>query len=272
VAKTLRIQKVPSPKTKKKHWLCPDHDRDLADAFSFSEPDYVIGLDEVGRGCLAGPVFSGAFCYHFQSRTIVHADFVKTKVCDSKILKPEERALAEKLLLAVGRPFRGVIGEASVDEIDLINIHHASLLAMTRAFDRVLEFVADREVAQPKILVLVDGSFVPKEILRCTEEEGGRALVRSVVKGDSLSFAIAAASIIAKEARDRFMRKMAEIYPGYKWEQNVGYATPEHRAAVQKLGRTSWHRKTFNCGEGPVDEMTDELLDESTEELLSEAL
>jgi ribonuclease HII len=119
------------------------------------------------------------------------------------------------------------VGAASVDEIDAINIHQATFLALRRALQAMAE--------QPD-LVLIDGNQVPPE-LGCRAE--------TIVGGDARSYSIAAASIIAKVTRDRYMRGLAAAFPGYGWETNVGYARPEHLAALNRLGATAHHRRSF---------------------------
>ncbi len=251
---------MPSPKTLKKRWLNPENDRELANVFAFPEVDFVIGLDEVGRGCLAGPVFSGAFCYRVAAATKLNTAFSPFKICDSKILKAEERAASERQLLAKDDDYRAFVAEASVEEIDTLNIHHASLLAMTRAFEEALSFIGENSCSS-RILILVDGSFIPKGVLeRCRAARQNWAS-HSVVKGDSKSFAIAASSIVAKEARDRFMKKLAALYPAYAWEQNVGYGTPDHRRALVKVGDCVWHRKSFKW-QPPAEKTEDQSLAE----------
>jgi ribonuclease HII len=118
------------------------------------------------------------------------------------------------------------VGAASVGEIDRINILRASLVAMRRA-------VAALGIAPD--LALVDGNIAPS--LRCP--------VKTVVKGDALSFSIAAASVVAKVTRDRIMHGLAGRYPGYGWETNVGYSTPQHGAGIRKHGVTPHHRRSF---------------------------
>jgi len=236
--------KKPAKKLAGKTGLTTDNDRDLAQLFAVQDADFIIGLDEVGRGCLAGPVFSGAFCYRVTSASQVNASFAQLKICDSKILKAEDRQASECQLLAKSHDYQAFVSEASVEEIDTINIHHASLLAMTRSFEEALKFVGDNFL-NSRILILVDGSFIPHGVLELCRRAGPNWSVKSVVKGDTKSFAIAASSIVAKEARDRFMKKLATLYPGYAWDKNVGYGTPDHRRALLQLGECVWHRKSF---------------------------
>jgi ribonuclease HII len=182
----------------------------------------VAGVDEVGRGPLAGPVLAAAVVFPSGvPRSLARL------IDDSKKLTPEERLTAFLALRASGRAEIGV-GAASVAEIVRLNILHASLLAMRRAVARL---------PTPPDLALVDGDRPPA--LKCA--------VRCVVGGDGRSLSIAAASIVAKVLRDRAMTRLAVRFPGYGWEGNVGYGTPFHREALQRLGPTKHHRPTFGA-------------------------
>jgi ribonuclease HII len=180
----------------------------------------VAGIDEVGRGPLAGPVLAAA---------VVLPANVSEALCqmldDSKKLSAAQRALAFAALYAAPGVEIG-IGAASVGEIARINILHAALLAMRRAVARL---------PTPPDHALVDGNKPPK--LACP--------VRCVVGGDALCLSIAAASIVAKVVRDRAMARLAQRWPGYGWELNAGYATVAHRAALHLLGPTWHHRAEF---------------------------
>jgi ribonuclease HII len=177
----------------------------------------VAGVDEVGRGPLAGPVAAAA--------VILDPKRLPKGIDDSKALAPKAREEAFERIaasaLAIGVAF------ASVEEIDTLNIRRASLLAMTRA-------VAALHVAPG--FVLVDGRDLPQ--LACPGE--------AIVDGDALSLSIAAASIVAKILRDRQMRRLAALYPGYGFETNAGYATREHLAALEISGPTPFHRMSFS--------------------------
>ena len=180
----------------------------------------VAGVDEVGRGPLAGPVVAAAVVF----RAGV-PDPLAPLLDDSKKLDGEAREAAYVALLASGAA-EIAVGAASVAEIGRINILRASLLAMTRAVARL---------PRPPELALVDGNVAPA--LGCP--------VRCVIGGDARSFSIAAASIVAKVTRDRLMARLARRCPGYGWECNSGYATPPHRAALRSLGATRHHRPGF---------------------------
>jgi len=180
----------------------------------------VCGIDEAGRGPLAGPVVAAAVI--LDRRRLPRA--LRLGLDDSKKLSAAERE-EYAALLRRGPCIIGV-GAASVAEIDRRNILQATLIAMRRAVMRL-------EVA-PSI-ALVDGNVAPP--LPCP--------VATVIGGDGRSLSIAAASIIAKVTRDRLMRALALRYPGYGWETNVGYPTSEHRRAIDRLGPTLHHRRSF---------------------------
>jgi ribonuclease HII len=208
----------------------------------------VAGVDEVGRGPLAGPVVAAA---------VVFPTGVPRKLAalldDSKKLSAEQRLAAFEALRASGRA-EIAVAAASVAEIDRLNILRAALLAMCRAVVRL---------PAPPDLALVDGNIAPA--LACP--------VRCVVGGDARCLSIAAASIVAKVVRDRAMARLAMRWPGYGWETNAGYATEYHRAALLRLGPTHHHRPGFasvaqlvlELGGGAVTSVTQQFaaLDES---------
>lgn len=175
------------------------------------------GCDEVGRGCLCGPVVAAA--------VILPPDYANEFINDSKKLSKSNRNnLIEEIKNSA---LAWSIAEASVEEIDSINILHASFLAMTRAFEGLK--------VKPEHL-LIDGNRFKSNL---------NIPFSCIVKGDSHFASIAAASILAKVYRDDLMEKMAEIYPGYGWEKNAGYPTKAHREGIIKLGLTPIHRKSF---------------------------
>lgn len=176
----------------------------------------VAGVDEAGRGPLAGPVAAAA--------VILDPHAVPPGLNDSKKLSAAKRSA---LFDAIHASATVSLAWASVAEIDRLNIRAASLLAMQRA-------VAG--LALPPAHVLIDGNALPPDLPCCAT---------ALVKGDALSLSIAAASIIAKVARDRVMAELAKMHPGYGWEANQGYPTQAHRAALQHLGVTSHHRRSF---------------------------
>lgn len=177
---------------------------------------HVAGVDEVGRGPLAGPVVAAA--------VILNRDSVPEGLNDSKKLSIKRREFLAPLLWQSARVS---IGMATVEEIDAINILQASLLAMQRAVDGLS--------VQPDH-VLVDGNRIP---------DGFPCGATAVVGGDGKSPSIAAASIVAKIWRDNVMKEAATQWPGYGWETNAGYPTKCHKSALRNLGVTPLHRRSF---------------------------
>jgi ribonuclease HII len=181
----------------------------------------VAGIDEAGRGPLAGPVVAGCVI-------LPQAAAWVAELHDSKQLSAVQRtALFEQIIATAACG----IGEASAAEIDALNIHHATLLAMQRAFAAMHAANAGLQCGH----VLVDGKFAPS--LACP--------ATAVVKGDSRSLSIAAASILAKVYRDRLMQAAHESYPMYGWSRNAGYPTAAHLAALAAHGVTALHRRSF---------------------------
>ena len=183
----------------------------------------VIGVDEAGRGPLAGPVVAAA---------VVLCKPRPAGLDDSKKLKHARRA---ELEAAIKRRCRWAVGVVEVDDIDRLNIFGATMLAMTLAVAALCEQL-DEEPHE----VLIDGNLTPHG--RCAE---WRWTARPIVGGDALIPSISAASIIAKEHRDRLMRAYAERHPHYGWERNAGYGTPEHLAALREHGPCDLHRRSF---------------------------
>lgn len=178
-------------------------------------PGPIAGVDEVGRGPLAGPVVAAA--------VILDRKRIPKGLDDSKKLSPAKREALFDVIMdcaVVG------IGQASVDEIDAINIRQATHLAMARAVKGL--------VAQPAI-ALIDGKDAPPLACAC----------ETLIGGDGLSVSIAAASIIAKVTRDRMMVELHANHPGYGWDTNMGYGTAAHLAALNRLGPTIHHRRSF---------------------------
>lgn len=174
----------------------------------------IAGVDEAGRGPLAGPVVAAA---------VILCEGGIPGLDDSKKLSAKRRAALEAQILercVVG------IGMASVEEIDTINILQATFLAMTRAVEAL---------PQEPSLVLVDGNHLPR----------WRYQAEAVIGGDALHPCISAASIIAKEHRDRIMVAADSDYPGYGWASNKGYGAATHMAALRELGPTPLHRRSF---------------------------
>lgn len=193
------------------------HDLFQFDA-SWREIGYEVlaGVDEAGRGCLAGPVVAGA--------VILPKDIYLPQVYDSKALSPSQRKDAEAIIKKEAVSFAVI--EISPEEIDRTNILQASLKAMAKAVDQ-LATIPD--------FIIVDGNArIPHLIPQ-----------KTVIGGDSLSLSVAAASILAKVYRDELMDKYHKIYPLYNFKKNKGYPTLEHRKAIKKFGPSSIHRKTF---------------------------
>ena len=183
----------------------------------------LCGIDEVGRGPLAGVVLS--FCVH-----IPHEHIDKPfwhEVTDSKKLSLKKR---EHLFEAIKDHSHYGIAIASPEEIDELNIHHATLLAMKRAYHNM----RDKFGTKPAF-AMIDGRFTPS--LECNSA--------AITKGDSKCLSIAAASILAKVTRDRMMTKLAIEHPHYGWERNAGYGTPQHLNGIKKFGVTAHHRRSF---------------------------
>ena len=173
------------------------------------------GVDEVGRGCLAGPVVSAAV--------------ILKKTVNNKLLK-DSKKISFKKRIEIAEHIKlhstYAIGIASVDEILRINILQAALLSMKRAIDKLSIY--------PE-LVLIDGNFAPK----------GLSNFKTIINGDEKIKSISAASIIAKVFRDQLMIKLSEKFHNYAWERNFGYGTKAHMEGLKKFGVTSHHRKSF---------------------------
>lgn len=180
-------------------------------------PGLVAGVDEAGRGPLAGPVVAAAVILDELNPIAGLTDSKKLTAARRETLYDEIRAKALCCSIA----------EASVEEIDRINILQATYLAMRRAVQALAE--------QPEV-VLIDGNRAPPQ-LGCRAE--------TIVGGDAHSYSIAAASIFAKVTRDRYMTKLAETFPGYGWESNRGYGSAQHLDALTLLGPTPHHRMSF---------------------------
>jgi ribonuclease HII len=176
----------------------------------------VAGVDEVGRGPLAGPVTAAA--------VILDPAHIPDGLNDSKKLSKKAREHLYDVLLETAHVS---IAHASVEEIDSINILRASHLAMLRAL---------QGLKGPADYALIDGNMLPRDLTLPAS---------AIVKGDSKVQSIAAASIVAKIARDRVMLSLAQQHPGYGWETNAGYGTKSHISALQNLGVTPHHRRSF---------------------------
>jgi ribonuclease HII len=197
--------------------MAPAHaSRRLENAIRRTGVEFVAGVDEVGRGCLAGPVMAGA--------VVLHPDRLVSGIADSKLLSADER---ERLFDEIVESALGwTVTRVDAAEIDRINIHRASLQAMREAV---------MALAPVPGFVLVDGFRIP----------GLSMPQRALVGGDRRSSAIAAASILAKVTRDRVMVSLHGEDPRYGFDQHKGYATRQHLDAVARFGYSSVHRKTF---------------------------
>ncbi len=176
----------------------------------------IAGVDEVGRGPLAGPVTAAA--------VILDQARVPKGLADSKQLTEKRRAALYDEIFALATVS---IAHASVEEIDSLNILRASHLAMGRA-------VAGLALAPDHLLI--DGNMIPRGLTVSAE---------AIIKGDARSLSISAASIVAKVCRDRLMVDLAQHHPGYGWERNAGYPSPAHKEALRNLGVTPHHRRSF---------------------------
>jgi ribonuclease HII len=185
---------------------------------NYSKFSLECGCDEAGRGCLAGPVVAAA--------VILPAHFDCPLLNDSKQLTERERdelrPIIEKEALA------WAVAEVDNNEIDQINILNASILAMHRAIDKL--------TIRPEFIIVDGNKFKPYANIHH----------QTIVKGDSKYLSIAAASILAKTHRDEIMQRLHAEFPGYDWSQNKAYPTPKHRAAIRKLGTTTYHRMSYD--------------------------
>ena len=180
--------------------------------------DYIeCGTDEAGRGCLAGPVTAAA--------VILPKDFKSSMLNDSKVLSIKKRKTLRDIIIKNAIDYS--ISHVSVKIIDEINILNASILAMNLAIEKLK--------IKPEFIIVDGNRFESKKKIPYS----------CIVKGDSKYMSIAAASILAKTSRDEYMIKLSRSYPEYDWIQNKGYPTKEHRIAIQKIGISKHHRKSF---------------------------
>jgi len=180
-----------------------------------SKINNIAGVDEVGRGCLAGPVFAAA--------VILNKNIDTKNIKDSKKLSFSSRILLSQY---IKKNSIYSLGIATVEEINKINILNASLLSMKRALFKLS--------IRPS-LAYIDGLFAPNINMK----------FKTLIKGDEKIKSIAAASIVAKVSRDLFMIKLSKKYPGYSWHKNFGYGTKDHLVGLKKYGITKYHRKKF---------------------------
>lgn len=176
------------------------------------------GCDEAGRGCLAGSVYAAA--------VILPTNYKNDLLNDSKKLSAKKRYALRKIIEQDAIAW--AVGIVTPEEIDKINILNASILAMHRALDQLK--------MRPEAIIVDGNRFTPYQDLPFT----------TIVKGDGKYLSIAAASILAKTYRDDYMLSLAEKYPQYDWQSNMGYPTKKHREAIRKYGITPFHRKSYN--------------------------
>ena len=198
-------------------------DFSLEESLGLSTSAVIVGVDEVGRGPLAGPVTAAAV---FFDRQKITSDLL-TKIDDSKKIAQKKRATISKQIESIA--IIG-IGWASSGEIDQLNILEATMLAMQRAISSLR-----KQIISDPDYILIDGNKVPRLDFPS----------KAIVRGDEKSLSIAAASIVAKNKRDAFMTSLSKLYPGYGWEKNAGYGTREHLAAIEREGITVHHRRSF---------------------------
>lgn len=176
------------------------------------------GCDEAGRGCLAGSVYAAA--------VILPTNYKNDLLNDSKKLSAKKRYVLREIIERDALAW--AVGIVTPEEIDKINILNASFLAMHRALDQLK--------MRPEAIIVDGNRFTPYQDL----------LFTTIVKGDGKYLSIAAASILAKTYRDDYMLSLAEKYPQYDWQSNMGYPTKKHREAIRQYGITPFHRKSYN--------------------------
>jgi ribonuclease HII len=219
--------------------LCPR--KSLSKSFHSNPQNicrWVIGVDEVGVGCLAGPVVASAVIYCLDEEWVQKAK-VPCRIADSKLLSEKQLLEAEGWLKAQSN-FRSIVCEAHPTRIDEVNIYWARMEVLAQAVLSILS--ASEGCAEDELVIYVDGPVIPP-LLKARSEL--RIIAES--KADLRYFPVAAASIIAKNHRDTLMTELAKTFPVYGWERNVGYATSEHREALREHGMSPWHRRSFSC-------------------------
>ena len=204
-------------------------------SFDIEQKRIVIGTDEAGRGCGAGGVFASAVCFNNRSQELMEE---LTELNDSKKLSAKKR---ESLFDIIKEKTVNSTICIEVDEIERINILNASLKAMrmacTDVINQLYPIKEDRDtIAKNEIIILVDGN---KKIFNFNYSQ------KYIIKGEATSASIAAASILAKVSRDRYMLKLDEEFPQYKWRENAGYLTKEHMALIDKYGLCKYHRPSY---------------------------
>lgn len=181
------------------------------------------GVDEAGRGPLAGDVFAAA--------VIIPPDFCLEGLNDSKQLSERQRELMRPQIEQ--QAVAWAVAQATVEEIDRLNILNAAILAMHRAIAQL--------PTEPEHLIVDGNRFKPY----VSQKTGMSVPYTTIVKGDAKYMSIAAASVLAKTHRDEYMLRLHEQYPMYDWDKNMGYPTPQHKRAIKQFGLSPYHRKTF---------------------------
>ncbi len=189
----------------------------------FFKPNTIeAGCDEVGRGCLAGPVFAAA--------VILPLGFSNPILNDSKLLSHKQRLALREIIIANALDYS--VQQVTHKEIDRINILNASILAMHKAVENLTR-------VQPELLLIDGNRFKPYQGIQH----------QCIVKGDSIYMSIAAASVLAKTYRDDYMESLDQEYPQYGWRKNKGYPTKIHRMAIQEYGITPYHRLSYRLND-----------------------
>lgn len=236
-----------------------------------TETVWVIGADEVGRGSCIGSVVAGAVV----TPTNISEDLKNelAELNDSKQLSAKQRQSIYNTLIKAQQPnspspkstsklqitkplIMSAIGEASQDEVDAHNVYQASLLAIHRAVESIL--TEHRWLQQAPLVLLLDGKatlpdrWLPKQAKQLTQH--------AIIKGDGKSFAIAAASVLAKHHRDSIITEWAADYPQYGWETNMGYPTPAHKRALKEYGPSPYHRRSYKVVQEALEAKEQQLL------------
>lgn len=185
--------------------------------------DYVFGIDEVGRGCFAGPLVASAVCFDKKIKRKWFKD-----INDSKQLTAKERRRLSKLIIRHGSSYTETI---DVETINKIGIGKANTLIFKKLIKKI-----SNDLGKNKIQFLIDGNKKDIQIEN----------LEFIVKGDNKIISVAAASIVAKDHRDRIMRDLGKVYRGYNLSKNKGYGTKSHQEAIKKLGLSDIHRKSFD--------------------------
>ncbi len=204
----------------------------MSELFNFDKSfgKIILGTDEAGRGPAAGGVFVACACFREKSETLIKE---LADLNDSKKLSKKKR---EFLYDIVKSDTVNCVINIEVDEIERINILNASLKGMKLSCEAVIAQLRLNDEEKKEILTLVDGNKLIKDYAYPQQ---------FVIKGDGKSASIAAASILAKVSRDRYMEKLHEEFPEYNWQSNAGYLSEEHLAAIDKYGLTKYHRPSF---------------------------